>query len=237
MARYLLLHGFGGVGPDHWLVWLSTELRARGHVARIRKLPSPNAPDLDVWRSALADRLTYLGGLVELDEHGNPTHELDEQGDPSGELVVVAHSLGGRLWLQHAQEAGQAHEPGDAQEAGHAHLGTLAKTEGGDYPFALADRVALVSPPLLPENVGRTRFHDLDLARVDPSRAARHTRVVVSTNDPYWPDGGAVEGFANPLGLPVDLVGDRGHFEPKDGFGPWPGLLAWCLGDAETITD
>lgn len=201
MARYLLLHGFGGIGPDHWLVWLSTELRARGHVARIRKLPEPTAPDLDAWLTALTDRLTLLSG----------SGALGEQGDPSGELVVIAHSLGGRLWLHHAQE--------------------------GQDGLALADRVALVAPPRLPPDRGEgNRFYDLDLARVDPARVARSTRVVISSDDRFWPDSGAVAGIADPLGLPVDHLGDCGHFEPQDGFGPWPGILAWAVGEADTIT-
>ncbi|MDO9353992.1 MAG: alpha/beta hydrolase [Solirubrobacteraceae bacterium] len=202
MARYLLLHGFGGVGADHWLVWLSTELRQRGHVARIRKLPSPAAPELDAWMAAMRARLDVLGGAAA---------PLDEAGDASGELVVVAHSLGARLWLQHTQEFGR----------------------GGPHP--VADRVALVAPPRLPEGIPATRFHDLDFERVRPELAARETRLVVSGNDPYWPQGGAAGGVGDALGIPVDHVGDHGHLEPADGYGPWPSMLAWCLGDADAI--
>jgi predicted alpha/beta hydrolase family esterase len=201
MARYLLLHGLGGIGPDHWLVWLSGELRARGHVARIRKLPTPNAPDFDTWLSTMRERLAALGDPAAVPE-----------GEDHGELIVVGHSLGGRLWLHHAQDL----QPG----------------------LPVADRVALVAPPLLPppSDGVESGFYDLDLDRVDAASVAHHTRVVVSTNDPYWPDGGAIDGFATPLGLPVDVIGDHRHVEPQDGFGPWPGLLAWCLGEAETIT-
>lgn len=202
MARFVLLHGFGGVGPDHWLVWLSTELRARGHVARLRKLPSPNAPRLDAWRQALDARLDAIC---------SPDAAVrDEAGDPAGELVVVAHSLGTRLWLDHATRAAPAPQ--------------------------LADRVALVVPPRLPEGADRSVFADIDVEHVRPQLAGHHTRVVLSEDDPWWPDLGAREAIAEPLGLPVDLIGRAGHVEPANGYGPWPGMLAWCLGEQAEIT-
>jgi predicted alpha/beta hydrolase family esterase len=203
MARFLLLHGFGGIGPDHWLVWLSGELRARGHVARIRKLPAPNAPDFDTWLATMRERLAALDDPAAL--AGSPAE------DDRGELIVVAHSLGARLWLHHAA--------------------------GGSDGLPIADRAALVALPSLPPgDQGRSGFYGLDANAVDPARVARHTRAVVSSNDRYWPDEGAIEGLIGPLGLPVDRLGDCGHFEPPDGFGPWPGMLSWCLGEAETIT-
>ncbi|MDQ8045327.1 MAG: alpha/beta hydrolase [Solirubrobacteraceae bacterium] len=230
MARFLLLHGFGGVGPDHWLVWLSQELRARGHVARLRKLPSPNAPVLEAWMASLTERLAALGDEPELQPAGAASADISpapglarhadarsEAGDRSGELIVVAHSLGARLWLHHALEGG--------------------------HGLPVADRVALVALPKLPElppeqdPVQHSRFYalDVDVATVDPSRVAKVTRAVVSDNDHFWPGAGAIPNLIEPLGLPVDLLPGAGHFEPKDGFGPWPGLLAWCLGEAETI--
>lgn len=200
MARYLLLHGYGGVGPDHWLVWLSGELRAQGHVARLRKLPKPNAPILQDWTATLRDRLVRL----------DSGEDLDERGDPTGPLVVVAHSLGARAWIDHV-----------------VHF-----TPG----LPVADRVLLVAPPALPSDGPITGFYDMDLTPVDPSVAARTTRAVISGNDPFWPDSGAVPAIVEPLGVPYDYLGDCGHFEPADGFGPWPGLLAWCLGETETVT-
>lgn len=237
MARFLLLHGFAGVGPDHWLLWLSQELRARGHVARLRKLPKPNAPVYEDWLAAMTERLAALdapdavrpaspaaaddatatvvasSGDVAKASHASLrfVDGAHEAGDRDGELIVVAHSLGARLWLHHAQAA----------RAG----------------LPVADRVALVAVPQLPPGgEERSPFYDLDLTQIDPARVARTTRMVVSDNDHWWPEAGATAGIAEPLGLPVDLLPGCGHFEPKDGLGPWPGLLAWCLGDAETIT-
>ncbi len=209
MARYLLLHGYGGVGPDHWLVWLSTELRARGHMARLRKLPKPNAPVLPVWTATVRERLIALDQAV-----GQAEHEREERGDPSGELVVVAHSLGARTWIDHLVHF----EPG----------------------LPVADRVALIAPPQLPSDSPNadliTGFYDMDLSPIDASIAARSTRAVISSNDSFWPGSGAVPAIVEPLGVPYDALGECGHFEPQDGFGPWPGLLAWCLGEASEIT-
>ncbi|MEH3054528.1 MAG: alpha/beta hydrolase [Patulibacter minatonensis] len=201
MARFVLLHGFGGVGPDHWLVWLSTELRARGHVARLRKLPSPSAPRMAAWRQSLDERLARIAS--------DDPIVRDERGDPSGELVVVAHSLGTRLWLDHATRLQPAP--------------------------VLADRVALVVPPRLPQDADRRLWPEVDPPRVRTDLAARHTRVVLSDTDPWWPQLGAREAIADPLGLPVDLIGAAGHVEPADGYGPWPAMLDWCLGERETI--
>lgn len=201
MARFVLLHGFGGVGPDHWLVWLSMELRERGHVARLRKLPSPNAPRLDAWQAALAERLERIAS--------DDPEVRGEKGDPTGELVVVAHSLSTRLWLAHA-------------------------TRESPAPV-MADRVALVVPPKLPEGADRTVFPEVDLPRVRPELVSRHTRVALSDTDHWWPGLGARAAIAEPLRLPVDLLGSAGHVEPADGYGPWPAMLDWCLGEREDL--
>ncbi len=208
MARYLLLHGYGGVGPDHWLVWLSTELRARGHMARLRKLPKPTEPTLQTWTATLRERLVALDAAP-----GLPEEERGERGDPAGPLIVVAHSLGARAWIDHLVHF----EPG----------------------LPIADRVALIAPPQLPSGEHAELIHgfyDMDLSPVDAAVAARSTRAVISSSDEFWPDSGAIPAIVEPLGVPCDALGPCGHFEPADGFGPWPGLLAWCLGEAETIT-
>lgn len=208
MARFLLLHGYGGVGPDHWLVWLSTELRAAGHMARLRKLPKPNEPTLQVWTRTLRERLVALDRAAE-----QPADERDERGDPGGPLIVVAHSLGARAWIDH----------------------TVHFTPG----LPVADRVALIAPPQLPTGEHAELIHgfyDTDLTPVDPGVSARATRAVISSSDDFWPDSGAIDAIVRPLGVPCDELGPCGHFEPQDGFGPWPGILAWCLGEAETIT-
>lgn len=201
MARYLLLHGAGGIGFDHWLVWLSTELRARGHDARMRKLPTPKAPRREPWQATMSERLTALTNAG--------------SGEPGDELVVVAHSLSTLLWLLHAADVTAGRAPA---------------------PAARADRVALVAPPHLPAETGDSGWEMPDPSAIDPAVLALHTRVAVSRNDRYWPQGGSIPALVEPLGLPLDDLGLAGHVEPADGYGPWPSMLGWCLGEAESIT-
>lgn len=78
-ARVLLLHGFEHHrAPEHWLWWLSEELRSRRIPVAYPQLPAPDAPLVaDQCEVALAE-LAMLG---------------------EGERIVVTHSLGGVLWL------------------------------------------------------------------------------------------------------------------------------------------
>lgn len=195
MARFLLLHGAGGIGFDHWLVWLSTELRARGHEAPMRKLPKPTEPRLAPWQATMTERLEALA-------------------TPDDELVVVAHSLSTLLWLLHA---------GDVA-AGRA-----------DAPLRRADRVMLVAPPHLPADTGDSGWSMPDPALIDPAALATETRVAVSRDDRYWPGGASIAALVKPLGLPLDDLGNAGHVEPADGYGPWPSMLAWCLGERDAV--
>jgi hypothetical protein len=83
--RFLVLHGLGGSGPDHWQTWLAERLRAAGHDVRYPALPDPDAPRLDAWLETLrASR------------------------GPDGDEVVLAHSLGCLLWLHHRGAGGGA---------------------------------------------------------------------------------------------------------------------------------
>jgi predicted alpha/beta hydrolase family esterase len=234
MARYLLLHGAGGIGFDHWLVWLSTELRARGHEARMRKLPTPSEPQREAWQATMLERLGALAGGGDeqpaasgkppgergvSSKHGNMTSgdalvESAGSEPPGDELVVVAHSLSTLLWLLHAADV------------------TAGRTPA---PTVRADRVALVAPPHLPAGAASHGWAMPQPSAIDPSSVARHTRIAVSRDDPYWPRGGSIPALVQPLGLPLDDLGLAGHVEPADGYGPWPSMLAWCLGEAEAI--
>lgn len=204
MARYLLLHGAGGIGFDHWLVWLSDALRSRGHSARMRKLPHPRAPRRAPWHAAMVERLATL----------EAERSATAGGGNDDELVVVAHSLSTLLWLLYAQDVT---------------AGRIAP------PARRVDRVALITPPKLPDEVGDSGWAMPDPTAIDPATVAASTRVAVSRNDRYWPNGAAIDALVTPLGLPLDDLGDAGHTEPADGYGPWPSLLAWCLGEATTI--
>ena len=78
---FLIVHGFGGSGPDHWQTWLAGELERRGERVAYPTLPSPDAPRLDRWLIALDEQLGALSGQ---------------------EVVVLAHSCGASLWLHYA---------------------------------------------------------------------------------------------------------------------------------------
>jgi predicted alpha/beta hydrolase family esterase len=65
--------------------------------------------------------------------------------------------------------------------------------------------------------------------------AASETRLVCSDNDPYCPDDGAARHWATPLGLRVDLLAGAGHLNVEAGYGPWPAMEAWCLGEVEAL--
>jgi uncharacterized protein len=77
---FLIVHGLGGSGPDHWQTWLAARLRTRGLNVAYPQLPDPDTPSLDAWCDALAG-------------------ELDGFDEPP---VVACHSLGAVLWMQSA---------------------------------------------------------------------------------------------------------------------------------------
>jgi predicted alpha/beta hydrolase family esterase len=79
---YLLLHGWGGSGPEHWQSWLARRLRAVGEFVRYPSLPDSDDPQRDAWLNALHTEL----------------------GAPPGERVVVCHSLAVLLWLHYARQ-------------------------------------------------------------------------------------------------------------------------------------
>lgn len=128
--------------------------------------------------------------------------ELAQLGDR--ERIVVCHSLGCALWLRAAQTL-----PADLR----------------------VTRVLLVSP------LGEQAFtadngnEDFALDYVDPALLAAASEapphVVVSTTDPYAPTD--PQAWSAALGLDCDIITDAGHITPADGYGPWPGALAWCV--------
>jgi predicted alpha/beta hydrolase family esterase len=128
---------------------------------------------------------------------------------PDEERVVVAHSLGCVLWIREAANVA---------------------------PSRRVDRVALVAPPCpgskVPELAG---FYPAATDREAVAQAAGHTRLACSDDDPYCPGDGAARLWAQPLGLPVDLLPGAAHVNVDAGFGPWPEMEDWCLGRREAL--
>ena len=82
-GKFLILHGLGGSGPEHWQSWLAGRLRSVGLETAFPDLPDPDDPDPDAWLEALAGELKRAGE--------GPT--------------VVCHSLACLLWLRAAARA------------------------------------------------------------------------------------------------------------------------------------
>lgn len=125
------------------------------------------------------------------------------------ERVVVAHSLGCVLWLREA---------------------------GAIAPSRRVDRVALVAPPCpgaaVPELAG---FYPTGADRDAVAAAAGATRLVCSADDPFCPGDGAARYWGEPLGLRIDLIPDAGHLNVEAGYGEWPQMEAWCLGELDAL--
>jgi predicted alpha/beta hydrolase family esterase len=76
-ADYLIVHGLGGSGAEHWQSWLAATLRARGASVSYPDLPDPDGPSLNAWCEAVE---------AELGRMKRPP-------------IVVCHSLGAVTWL------------------------------------------------------------------------------------------------------------------------------------------
>lgn len=77
---YLIVHGYGGSGPEHWQAWLYDKLKSSGEIVYFPSLPDPNSPNLNEWIVRLKDEIKKL----------------------DGEKFVICHSLGTILWLHYA---------------------------------------------------------------------------------------------------------------------------------------
>jgi predicted alpha/beta hydrolase family esterase len=169
------------------------------------------------WQTWLARRLRDGGHAVRYpdlpacdepcpDRWGAALHaELAALGGPRGDRVVCCHSLGCVLWLREAHRIAPEHR---------------------------VDRVALVAPPCPGAKVPElARFYPSGAERDDVAAAAGHTRLVCSDDDEYCPGTGAAVQWGEPLDLPVDLLPGAGHLNTEAGYGPWPAMRAWVLGE------
>jgi predicted alpha/beta hydrolase family esterase len=166
----------------------------------------------DHWQSWLAGRLRERGERVSYPHLPDPfdPHPADWDRALEEELslldapVVLCHSLACLLWLRRA--ARPVREP-------------------------LASRVLLVAPPYREDLEPVARFLDHGAGARDVTRAADETLIVCSDDDPYCPPG-AVETYAEPLGIAAHVMPGAGHINTDAGYGKWPEAERWALGEA-----
>lgn len=163
------------------------------------------------WQHWLAPRLESAGHSVRFPQLPDPDTPsprvwrdtiLEEVATLRGdERVVLCHSLSCIAWL---------HACGDVEPP--------------------VDRVALVAPPSATAGLPELEpFFPVLVTAADVARAARHTRLICSDDDPYCPEGAAAL-YAGPLDIPVDFQPGRGHLNVDAGLGPWPAMEAWAQG-------
>jgi predicted alpha/beta hydrolase family esterase len=176
----------------------------------------------DHWQSWLAGRLRDAGAHVQYpdlpdcdvpcpDRWGASLHrELRALAREDGERVVIAHSLGCVLWLREAAAVS---------------------------PPLRVDRVVLVAPPCPGAKVPElAKFYPTGADKAAIDAAAKHTRLVCSDDDAYCPGRGAAEHWGGPLECEVDLLPGAGHLNVEAGYGPWPAMEAWALGETGSLS-
>jgi predicted alpha/beta hydrolase family esterase len=204
---FLLLHGWQNRRPDdHWQHLLADELRGRGLAVRYPQLPSPDEPDPAAWEAVVRSEHASLG---------------------PGPVTVVCHSLSTLLWL---------------------------RIQAGIRPLA-ADRVALVSPPSPELIAGQDAVHAFvdggeggggatgggaaapagspDTLLFDGrllGTGAVGDAVVVAGDDDPWLPLGLGDTWRGRLDARQVVVRGGGHLTPDSGYGPWPAMTAWALG-------
>lgn len=164
----------------------------------------------DHWQTRLAERLRARGEHVSYPDLPEP---FDPHPDAwlealEGELahldtpIVLCHSLACLLWLRLATSARETR----------------------------AQRVLLVAPPRRDDLPPVARFNPDGVVADDVRRVAGETLILCSDNDPYCPPG-AVATYAEPLEIPARVIHGGGHLNPEAGYGQWPAVEEWALGN------
>lgn len=165
------------------------------------------------WQSWLAQRLSARGldvAYPSLPDADSPRIErwldaLDTELArlPAAETTVLCHSLGSLLWLHHAAR----------------------------HPSLQVARALLVAPPQPDhEDTASTGFRPTPLDRDGVAAAARETQLICSTNDPWCPLETSRR-IGEATGVPIEWIENAGHINTDAGFGPWPAVEAWALGE------
>lgn len=96
-----------------------------------------------------------------------------------------------------------------------------------DRGGAQAARLLLVAPPA--EQPPLASFFPVPFPRVEGD-----ARLAYSDADSFCPEG-ADELYGKPLGLPVDLLPGAGHVNTDAGYGVWPDVEAWAVGQRDSV--
>ncbi len=79
---FVIIHGLGGSGLNHWQTWLANTLKQRNFNVFYPVFSKLNHPNLDVWLKELKFTLDAV-----------PKHH---------KTIIITHSLGGLLWQHYA---------------------------------------------------------------------------------------------------------------------------------------
>ncbi|BBH66314.1 hypothetical protein ACTI_29990 [Actinoplanes sp. OR16] len=163
------------------------------------------------WQHWLAGELTALGHDVDYPQLPDPDHpKLDDwmaelrtrvAAMPGSSRTVLCHSLGCLLWLN-----------------------AVAR---GAVPVQV-DRVLLVAPPSPSVTLSHPEIAGFAHPPVTPAQlaaASRHTRLVGTDNDPYFPED--IREVYGSLNIPIDVLPGAAHLNMDSGYGPWPSILTW----------
>jgi predicted alpha/beta hydrolase family esterase len=124
-----------------------------------------------------------------------------------GERIVVCHSLACLLWLLNARD--------------------------GAANVAVADRVLLVAPPCTDEVEAVVRFRPDGVTAEHVARAAAQTLMFCGTPDPYCPQT-AIRAFPELFPQAICVPG-AGHVNTDAGYGAWPAVEQWALGQRDDL--
>ena len=185
-----------------------------------------NRRPADHWQHLLADELRGRGLAVRYPQLPSPDEPDLAEWEAAvrsehaalgpGPVTVVCHSLSTLLWL---------------------------RIQAGARPLA-ADRVALVSPPSPELIAGQEAVHafvdgsDADAGAPDAllfdgrllGTGAVGDSVVVAGDDDPWLPLGLGDTWRGRLDGRQVVVRGGGHLTPDSGFGAWPAMTAWALG-------
>ncbi|WP_066372786.1 RBBP9/YdeN family alpha/beta hydrolase [Neobacillus fumarioli] len=84
---FLILHGLGGSGDEHWQTWLANELMKRNYHVRYPTFSNFHSPEKKVWLEELAEVIKTI--------------------PKTQPLTIITHSLGCLLWLHYTASQNQ----------------------------------------------------------------------------------------------------------------------------------